>query len=69
MVSFWTVPSLTSTFFNTEREDTFNNRLVKKGNECFVYLNLTQFPNKKRCLFAVDVMLFRDRSNVSSHQW
>ena len=69
MVSFWTVPSLTSTFFNTEREDTFNNRLVKKGNECFVYLKLTQFPKKKSLLFAVNVMLFCDRSNVSSHRW
>ena len=38
-----TVPSPTS---NTKRQDTLNNRLIEKGNECSVYLKLTQFPDK-----------------------
>ena len=42
-LSFWSVPSSTS---NTERQYTFNNRLVEKHNECFIYLKLTQFPNE-----------------------
>ena len=35
---------------NTKRQDSLNNRHVEKGNECSVYLKLTQFPEKKRAV-------------------
>ena len=43
---------------NTERQDTFNNRLVEKGNECFVYLELTQFPYKIELFFCFRLNVF-----------
>ena len=42
-VSPRTVPSPTS---NTKGQDTFNNRLVEKGNDCSIYLKLTHVPDK-----------------------
>ena len=43
IVSFRNIPF---PICNTGTQYTFNSRLVEKGNECFVYLKLTQFSRK-----------------------
>ena len=58
MVSLQTVLSPTS---NTKRQDTFNNRLVEKGNECSIYSRLLISRCQREIKINIDLSIIHQK--------